>query len=122
MLNPASLFRMMIEMIFVLLGGFLVWVGLSDRFMFNPRSPGWLGLGAVLVYWGVRAWMKTTRAARTSDRTVTRLGGISLVLVGFIMLALVLVEFRWVGPILAVAGGILALRGLAGAVLSLRTD
>jgi hypothetical protein len=122
MLSPANLFRMMIEMIFVLLGCFLMWLGLSSRFMFNPRSPAWLGLGAVLVYWGARAWMKTTRAARTWDRTVQRIGGVSLLLVGFIMLGLAFVEFRWVGTVLAIAGAILALRGFAGAVLSLRTD
>ena len=122
MLNPANLFRMMTEMIFVLLGCFLVWLGLSNRFMFDPRSPAWLGLGAVLVYWGARAWMKTARAARTAERTVARVGGASLLLVGFMMLGLVVVEFRWVGIVLAIAGAILALRGLAGAVLSLRTD
>jgi hypothetical protein len=122
MLNPANLFRMMTEMIFVLLGCVLVMLGLSNRFMFNPRSPAWLGLGVVLVYWGARAWVKTARAARTSERTVTRVGGASLVLVGFMMLGLVAVEFRWVGTVLAIAGGILAVRGLAGAVLSLRMD
>jgi hypothetical protein len=117
MLNPANLFRMVTEMIFVLLGCVLVGLGLTNRFMFNPRSPAWLGLGVVLIYWGVRAWMKTTRAARTADRSVTRLGGASLVLVGFMMLALVAVEFRRVGIVLAIAGGILILRGLAGAGL-----
>ena len=46
MLNPANLFRMMTEFIFILLGGFLVWLGLSNRFL-NPRTlirearPGW---------------------------------------------------------------------------------
>ena len=120
--NPANLFRMMTEMIFVLLGCFLAWLGLSNQVMFNPRSPAWLGLGAVLVYWGARAWMKTARAARTSERTVARVGGTSLILVGFIMLGMVVVEFRWVGTVLAIAGAILALRGLAGAVLSLRMD
>ena len=122
MLNPANLFRMMTEFIFILLGGFLVWLGLSSRFLFNPRSPAWMGLGAVLIYWGARAWTKTTRAALTSDRTVARIGGTSLILVGFMMLGLVVLEFRLVGIALAVAGGILALRGLAAAVLSLRTD
>jgi hypothetical protein len=122
MLNPANLFRMVTEMIFVLLGCVLVGLGLTNRFMFNPRSPAWLGLGVVLIYWGVRAWMKTTRAARTADRSVTRLGGASLVLVGFMMLALVAVEFRRVGIVLATAGGILILRGLAGAALSMRMD
>jgi len=122
MLNPANLFRMMTEFIFILLGGFLMWLGLNNRFMFNPRSPAWMGLGAVLIYWGVRAWTKTARAARTSDRTAARVGGTSLILVGFMMLSLIAMEFRWVGIALAVAGGILALRGLAAAVLSLRMD
>ena len=122
MLNPANLFRMVTEMIFVLLGCVLVMLGLGNRFMFNPRSPAWLGLGAVLIYWGARAWMKTTRHARTSERTVARVGGASLLLVGFIMLGLVAVDLRWVGIVLAITGGILAARGLAGAVLSLRSD
>jgi hypothetical protein len=124
MLKPANLFRMMTEMIFVLLGCLLVWLGLNNRFMlnFNPRSPAWLGLGAVLVYWGARAWMKTARTARTSERTVVRVGGASLVLVGFIMFGLAVVEFRWVGTALAITGAIVALRGLAGAVFSLRMD
>jgi hypothetical protein len=120
--SPANLFRVMTEMIFVLLGGFLVWVGLNGRFMFDPRKPAWLGLGAVLVYWGVRAWMKTRRAARTAERTTVRVGGVSLALVGLMMLGLVYVEFRWVGTLLAIAGGILVLRGLVSAALSFWTD
>jgi hypothetical protein len=122
MLNPANLFRMITEFVFILLGGCLVFLGLGNRFMFNPKSPAWLGLGAVLIYWGARAWIKTMRAARTSDRTAARLGGTSLILVGALMLGLVVVEFRRVGITLAVAGGILALRGLAAAVLSFRMD
>jgi hypothetical protein len=122
MLNPANLFRMMTEMIFVLLGCFLVFLGLSNRFMFNPRSPAWIGLGIILIYWGVRAWMRTTRAAKTMNRAVAQVSGGSLIVVGFIMLALVGVEFRYVGIVLAIAGGVLAVRGLAGAILSLRMD
>jgi len=126
MLNPANLFRMMTEFIFILLGGFLVWLGLSNRFLnppnFDPRSPAWLGLGAVLIYWGARSWVKTSRAARTSNRAVTRIGGASLVLVGLAMLAMVVLPFRWVGLVLATAGAVLALRGFLAAVLSLRTD
>jgi hypothetical protein len=122
MLNPANLFRMMTEMIFVLLGGILAWVGLSSRFIFDPRKPAWLGLGAVLVYWGARAWMKTQRAARTAERTVARVGGASLAIVGVMMLGVTFVQFRQVGTVLATAGGILVLRGLVSAALSLRTD
>lgn len=125
MLNPANLFRMVTEFIFILLGGFLAWVGLSGRLdpgNFNPRGPAWLGLGAVLIYWGARAWAKTARAARTSDRTLAQVGGASLILVGLMMLSLVFVEFRLVGMVFAAAGMILALRGILAAVLSLRAD
>jgi hypothetical protein len=116
---------MMTEFIFVLLGGILVWVGLSGRLdprNFNPRGPVWLGLGAALIYWGARAWAKTARGARTSDRTVARLGGASLALVGIMMLSLAFVEFRLVGMVFAAAGAILALRGILAAMLSLRAD
>ena len=125
MLNPANLFRMMTEFIFILLGSFLAWLGLSGRLElgnFNPRGPAWLGLGAVLIYWGARTWTKTARAARTSDRTVAQVGGTSLILVGLMMFSLLFVEFRRVGIVFAVAGTILTLRGIAAAVLSLRTD
>jgi hypothetical protein len=126
MLTPANLFRMMSEFIFILLGGVLVWLGLNNRFLnppsFNPRSPAWLGLGAALVYWGVRGWVKVSRAARTTDVMVARVGGASLVFVGLMMLSLVFLEFRWVGIVLATAGAVLALRGFLAAVLSLRAD
>ena len=125
MLSPANLFRMMTEFIFILLGGILVWLGLSGRLAlgnFNPRGPAWLGLGIVLLYWGARTLTKTARAARTSDRIVAQVGGASLILVGFMMLSLAFVEFRMVGIIFAIAGAILALRGILAAVLSLRTN
>jgi uncharacterized membrane protein YbhN (UPF0104 family) len=126
MLSPANLFRMMSEFIFILLGGVLAWLGLSNGIYnppsINPRSPGWLGLGAALIYWGVRSWVKTARAAKTSERMVARVGGASLVLVGCMMLSLAFLEFQWVGIALASAGAVLALRGFVSAVLSLRTD
>jgi hypothetical protein len=125
MLKPANLFRIMTEFIFVLLGGVLAWLGLSGRLElgnFNPRGPAWLGLGAVLIYWGARSWAKTARARRTSDRTVAQVGGASLILVGLMMLSLAFVEFRLVAIVFIAAGTILALRGIVAAVLSLRTD
>ena len=125
MLSPANLFRMVTEFIFILLGGFLVWIGLSGRldpFNFNPRGPAWLALGVALLYWGARTWMKTARAARTSDRMVERIGGASLLLTGLLMLSLAFVRFGWVGYVFAAIGMILSLRGILAAVLSLRSD
>ena len=120
MLRPAALLRVFNEIIFIFLGSVLVWLGLGGRVMFNPRSTAWLALSAVLVYWGARAWVKTERAPRTSERTVTRLGGASLALVGLMMLSLTFVQFRWVGIVLALAGAILMLRGAVGAFIAFR--
>jgi hypothetical protein len=122
MVNPANLFRMMTEMIFVLLGGVLVWVGLNRAFLFDPRKPAWLLLGAVLMFWGARTWVKTIRAARSSDRTAVRIGAASLVLVGLMMLGLNFVPFRLAGFALAATGGVLVLRGLLSAGLALGMD
>jgi hypothetical protein len=125
MLSPANLFRMMTEFIFILLGGFLFWVGLSGRLNprnFNPQGPGWLILGAVLIYWGARTLAQMARAARTWSRIAAQVGGVSLILVGIMMLSLPFVKFNKAGIVFAAAGATLALRGFAAAVLSLRTD
>ncbi len=118
MIRLPNLFRMMAEIIFIFLGGFLVWIGLSRGFWFDPRKPAWLALGTVLVYWGIRGWLRTSRLARTAERAAARVGGASLALVGLIMLGLGFVEFRWIGTVLAAAGGILILRGVVGVALS----
>jgi len=46
--------------------------------------------------------------------------GLSLTLLGIVMLAISRVPFLWVGPLLAFAGAVLALRGLVGAALIFR--
>jgi len=120
MVSPANLFRMLTEFVFVLLGGLFIYVGLSHRFLFDPSKPALLLLDGVLVYWGGRALAKNVRGTRTVARTAAQIGAASLILVGVMMLSLVFVEYRWVGSTLVSAGLILAVRGLAGAVLALR--
>ena len=118
MLGPAHLFRLLNELIFVLLGVLLVWVSATGRYFFDRRAPTWIGLGAFLVYWGVRAWM---RAGRHSSSGEHRVRGGSLALVGMMMLGIAWLPFRWVAPLLAAAGGILVVRGMLSAVLVART-
>ncbi|MGB6199348.1 MAG: hypothetical protein WBF35_07365 [Candidatus Acidiferrales bacterium] len=121
MLTPAHMFRTLNELIFVLLGGLMVWLGLAYHFLFDPRRPGWLLLGALVILWGVRGWWRAPRIAVAALRAIARIRGASLILVGALMISLVWVEFRWTGVALAVAGGILIARGLACAGLAMRT-
>jgi hypothetical protein len=120
MLTPQQMLRITIEIIFVLLGGLMVWLGLSGHVLFgilDRRRPGWLLLSLAVILWGVRALYKPVRWwSRTEQWT----RGISLVLLGLVMLAISRVPFLWVGPLIALAGFVLTLRGLIGAALILR--
>ncbi len=119
MLSPAHLFRLLNEVLFVLLGVLLAWVGVTGRYFFNRRAPAWITLGAFLILWGVHAWVRVRGHASRGEHVVR--GG-SLALVGVMMLGIAWLPFRWVTPLLAAAGSILALRGIVSAVLVARTS
>ena len=117
MLTPQQALRITIEIIFVLLGGLVVWLGLSEHILFDRRKPGWLLLSAAVIVWGVRALYKPGQWWSRPEQW-TR--GLSLTLLGVVMLAISRVPFPWVGKLLAFAGVMLMLRGLIGTVLILR--
>ncbi len=117
MLNSANLLRMVNELLFVLLGALLIWVAATGHYFFNRRTPAWIGLGAFLVYWGLRAWW---RAGREASRREAAVRGGSLALVGAMMLGIAWLPFRWSALLLGAAGGILAVRGLVSTALVVR--
>lgn len=117
MLTPQQALRIAMEIIFVLLGGLVVWLGLSEHILFDRRKPGWLLLSAVLIVWGVRALYKPGQWWSRMEQW-TR--GLSLTSLGVVMLAISRVPFLWVGRLLALAGVLLMLRGLVGTVLILK--
>jgi hypothetical protein len=117
MLRPQQVLRITIELIFVLLGGLVIWLGLSGQIFFNRRKPAWLFLSAALVLWGLRALYKP---GQWWSRWEHWTRGLSLTLLGVVMLAIARVPFLWVGRLLAVGGALLVLRGLLGSVLVFR--
>src|ERR1700720_1010676 len=117
MLTPQQVLRITIETIFVLLGGLVVWLGLSGHILFDRRKPGWLLLSVALILWGVRALYKPGQWWSRKEQW-TR--GLSLTLLGLVLLAISRVPFLWVGRLLAFAGLLLVIRGLMGSALILR--
>ena len=117
MLTPQKLLRVTIELIFILLGGLIVWLGLSGQIFFDRRKPGWLILSAALILWGLRT---IYRPGQWRSRWEHWTRGISLVLLGAVMLAISRVPFSWVGKLLALVGLLLVARGLIGSVLVFR--
>lgn len=117
MFSPSQLFRLLTEMVFMLAGLLLLFVGLTGRYVFDARQPSWLGLAALLIFWGLRAWRRSRLLAVRQWRAAAQLAGSSLMIVGAIMLSLAWVRFGLVGPLLAVAGTVFVARGLITAAI-----
>jgi hypothetical protein len=116
MLTPNQVLRLFVEFIFVLMGALLMWLSLRGRIHVDRNSIGWLGLSTAMLLWGARALYKPGRKWAPGERWVR---GVSLLLLGGVMLAISRVPFLIVGPLLCAAGLLLILRGIAGAALAL---
>jgi len=101
----------------MLAGALLLWVALTGRYLFDARRPSWLVLAVILMFGGLRAWRRARLVAVRGSRLAARMGGVSLVLVGLIMLSLAWVPLGRVGLLLAIAGGVFVLRGLVTAAI-----
>jgi hypothetical protein len=119
LLTPDKSLRLSIEIIFVLLGGLVIWLGATNHIFFDRRRIGWLLLSIALILWGARALYQPGKY-RSRAENVTR--GLSLLLLGVVMLAISRVPFLWVSPLLSAAGLLLLLRGLVGSVLVFRRN
>jgi hypothetical protein len=117
MLSSERSLRLMVEVIFVLLGVLVVWLGLTGRIFFDRRSLGWLAVSAIVLVWGLRGLYKPSRVLSRGENWSR---GISLALLGLVMLAITRVPFAWVGLLLALAGAVLAVRGVVGTALVAR--
>ena len=120
MLSPERLLRFIIELIFVLLGVLLIWLGVRGPIYgrtVDRHSVAWIVLSVALILWGLRA-LPGRSQWWASWQNWTR--GLSLALLGAVMLAIKWVPFIWVGPMLAAGGAILVLRGIVGSALIFR--
>jgi hypothetical protein len=117
MLTTDRLLRVVIELMFVLLGVLVVWLGVTGRIYVDRGTAPWMILSVALILWGLYAFYRPGRAWLRGERW-TR--GLSLILLGVVMLAIARAPFLWVGKLFALAGLVLVLRGLVGSVLVLR--
>jgi hypothetical protein len=117
MLSPARLTQLVVEIIFLLLGLLVGWLGATGHINFDRRSIGWLVISGGVAAWGLLAlgkpgewWARLQKWNR---------GG-SMLLLGLLMLAISRVPLAWVGKLLAVCGLVLIIRGVLGSVLILK--
>jgi hypothetical protein len=114
MIMPFRFLRLIIEIIFVLLGGLVVWLGITGHIFFDRRKTSWVVVSVVLILWGLRA---IYRPNKWSTRWENWTRGVSLTVLGVVMVTISRVPFAWVGPLLASGGVLLMLRGIIGSAL-----
>jgi hypothetical protein len=114
MIMPFRFLRIIIEIIFVLLGGLVVWLGITGHIFFDRRKTSWVVVSVVLILWGLRALYKPNK---WSTRWENWTRGVSLTVLGVVMVTISRVPFAWVGPLLASGGILLMLRGIIGSAL-----
>jgi hypothetical protein len=112
-----NFFLILSEMTVVLLGGLLILLAFT-RTVGIPSSPAvMLILGAVLIYWALRAWMKKEPA---SARLQTHIRAGSIAIVGALIIAMPLLPLEYTNLLVIAAGVVLVARGLLAGLLSLR--
>src|ERR1019366_9050515 len=60
--GTAQTFRLMNEVVFVLLGALLAWAAFTGHYYFNPRGMMWLLLAGLLVGYGIVAMLMSAGA------------------------------------------------------------
>lgn len=117
MLTTAKLFGLLSEFVMLLLGGLLIFIALTRTVGLPARPLALVLVGVLFLYMAVRAWMRRERSA---VRLQTHIRAGSLVLVGLLILGITILPLRFANVLLGLAGNVLVLRGLLGAVLILR--
>jgi len=119
-MKSGRLTQLFSEFVMFVLGSLLVFLALTGRFMLPAGVALWVVLGALLVIWGVRVWVRRGPLTTTAARALQWVRAVSLVVSGTVMIMLIWMPFSNAPVLLATVGAILALRGLAGAALATR--
>src|SRR5258706_8726523 len=97
-----------------MLGGFILWLALVRHKIPDRHASSWLMVGVLLMVWGAFTFF---RAKGLRTYWVDRVGGISLLVGGGLMLALMRVPFELVTPMFAAVGRLVLLLRLVDVVL-----
>jgi hypothetical protein len=119
-MKPGRLVQVFSELLMIVLGLLLVFLALSGRFRPPSGIALWVGLGALLIIWGLRVWLRRGQMARPAARALQWVRGWSLLVSGTVLIATLWMSFSSAPLLLATVGAILAVRGTIGAGLAIR--
>jgi hypothetical protein len=115
-MKPGRLMQLFSEFVMFVLGFLIVFLASTRRFALPSSRAVLVALGAVLVVWGVRVWLRRVKMERPAARALQGVRAWSLALAGTVLI--LMIWFPNQPLMLATVGAILAVRGLLGAVLA----
>jgi hypothetical protein len=115
--TTANLFGLLTEFIILLLGALLILIALTRPVVVPSRPVAVILLGVIFIFWASRAW---SRAAPNAGRLEAGVRAGSMAIVGILLIAVSLLPLGHANLLLAIAGGVLAARGIVGTALFLR--
>ncbi len=117
-MNPARFLPILTELFVLVLGLLLVFLALSGRFVMPRGHALSTILGALLVIWGLRSWVRRKRATNVSSRLLQWLRSVSLVVAGAVLFWVLWAPLDKPQILLATVGAVLAVRGILGVGLA----
>ena len=89
------------EFVMLVFGSLLAFLALTGRFMLPSGLAIWVALGALLVIWGVRVWVRRGQLASPAARALQWVRAVSLVVSGTVMIMLIWMPFWASRPVKA---------------------
>lgn len=112
--TSTNIFRLLNEIVLLLLGGLLILLAATHALSLPSRPVLLIILGTVFIFWASRAW---ARPAPNTGRFEAAVRAGSLLIVGILLIAIPLLSLGHTNALLEAAGAVLVIRGLVGAGL-----
>lgn len=116
MATGTNIFRLLNEIVLLLLGGLLILLAATHALSLPSRPVLLIILGAIFIFWASRAW---ARPAPNAGRFEAAVRAGSLAIVGILLIAIPFLSLGHTNALLEAAGAVLVIRGLVGAGLFL---
>jgi hypothetical protein len=110
-------FRLLSEFIVLCLGALLLVLAFSGRASLPAKPVGLIALGVLCLYMAARAFTKPEAGV---PRIQSQIRAVSLAIVGILLINIAVFHPRSSLLLLGIAGAVLVVRGLIGAIISLR--
>lgn len=121
-MNTTRFSQVLFELVMLVLGLMIAFLALNRRFQPPYRLALWVVVGALLIIWGWRTWVRRGQYDRRLLRALQWVRSGSLVLAGAVMIAMMWIAISDARLMLLVVGGVFALRGLLGAALAIASS